>query len=320
MNTPQKDKLNMFLKVRTFLFNNTDALSVLALIVTLRDELVAIINATIDAEGESSEDISGYTDLKEERHELVLKQALKVGRASALYFTFTSPDPVKFKKVDLLKSEIDGMRDTDLYTRVKKLFTIADPIKTLIVAPDFTDADVTNLQTLNESYFEVLEAPQDARSQRSSFNKEADRLLIKGDKLLVEKLDIAMATFAAGNQQLFEYYKSDRLIDDTGSRSELSGFDLQTYTIPGGSSISFGTAPAQNEKVYIKNNGPSSIGLCIQPTAVGNCTAPPRVIVQGEEFLGFFNDLGLGSDPGYVIITNLGAQEITIRAGLKPNS
>ena len=321
MNTPQKDKLNMFLKVRTFLINNSLALAVLAIIATIQDEFEDIIQKILDDEGEASEDLSGYRDLKEQKQLVVKNQGLKVARAATLYFALTAPDPIKQKKVDLLKSEIDNMRDTDLYARIRKLFAIVDPVKALIVAPDFAAADVTNLNTWNEEYFEVLEAPQDARSLRSSFNKSVDRELVKGSELLEKKLDIAMATFASGNLQLYQYYLSNRLIDDTGSRSELSGFELETFTLAAGLSFSLGEAPAPEHLIYIKNNGPTSLGLCLQPIPNGNCGgSPSRVMVDGEEYLGTFADLGVGLGPGFLTLTNMGTSQITVRAGSKPEN
>src|SRR5688572_3020689 len=144
MDTNQKDRFNMFLKVRTFLVNNTTTLAALALIATLQAEFEVIIQAIIDAEGESSEDITGYSELKRTKQEASRTQGLKVARAASLYFS-TINDPVTLRKVDLLKSELENMRDTDLYVRIKKLFTYTDPVKLLITAPDFTDADVTSL-------------------------------------------------------------------------------------------------------------------------------------------------------------------------------
>jgi len=319
MDTPQKDRFNMYLKVRTFLINGSASLSVLALIATLQAQFEAIIQDIIDAEGESSEDITGYAVLKKQKQDAALAQGLKVARAATLYYT-TNSDPVLLKKVDLLKSELVNMRDTDLYVRLKKVFTIADPIKALIVAPDFAAADVTLLNTLNEEYFEVLNAPQDARSLRSSFNKAVDKLLNKGNDLLENQLDVAMDTFVAADEVLYNYYKSSRLIDNTGSRSELSGFDLATLTIPGNTSVSFANVPPQDWSVYVKNNGPSSLAICIRPNANDTCVGGSDTFnqLQGEEYLGAFSGLGIGSGPGYVIITNLGAMQITVRAGWKP--
>ncbi len=318
MTTPQKDRLNMFLKVRTFLVNNATALGALALIATLQTKFQNIITAVINADGEASEDITGNTDLKEQKQTAVRNQGLKVCRAATLYFKFTAPNPVKLKKVNLLQSEIDGMRDTDLYTRIKKVFAITDPVKASIVAPDFAAADVTNLNVMNEEYFEVLEAPQDARSLRSSFNKEADRQLELGKQLLEEELDIAMATFIASNRQLHEYYQSARLIDDTGSRTALSGFDLKTYTIAGNSSMSLGAVPDEHTRLYIKDNGPHSINICVQPMPTSMCNGGTSAVLSAnEEFLDEFVNLGVGLSDGFLILTNTGPQEITVRAGVK---
>lgn len=314
MTTDQKDHFNMFLKVQTFLVNNETALAVLAIVGTLQIAFGKIIDAIVVAEGDASEDISGSTELKRMRQDAVKLQALKVARAATLYFTL-SEDPVTLRKIDLLKSELDSMRDTDLYVRVKKLFEICDPVKALIDAPDFVPADVTQLDSLNEKYFEVLEAPQDARSLRSSYNQEVDRQLALGQLLLKDKLDVAMATFEASNKQLYDYYLSARRIDNTGSRNELSGFDIQTKTIAGNGSIVFGPVPEVDMQVYIANGGPSSIVICETATAADSCSTG-NFILPEDEYLGTYSGLGI-SGGNFVVVTNTGAMQVTVKLGTK---
>ena len=314
MTTDQKDRLNMFLKVQTFLINNVASLAALPIISSLQTELVAITNGIINAEGQVSDDISGNTELKQQRKDAVKLQGLKVARAATLYYTL-NPDPVKLRKIDLLKSELDSLRDTDLYVRIKQLFELCDPVKALLQAPDFTAADVMNLEVLNLAYFAVLEAPQDARSARSSFNSEADRQLAKGQALLDTKLDVAMNTFEAANKQLHDYYVSSRKIDSTGSRTELSGYTLSTFTIAGNSSIAFGQPPAIDYSIYIANNGPSSIVICETALATDSCVSG-KIIAPDEEYLGNYSGMGIGGG-SFVVITNTGSMQVTIRTGVK---
>lgn len=308
----------MLLKVHTFLVNKAAELAALPLVATLKTGLKDIIDAIIEARGEADEDLTGTGELKQQKQQAAFDQGMKVAKAATLYFGVIIHDPVLLRKVDLLKSELQNMRDTDLYVRLKKLFKITDPVKALMVAPDFADTDVTQLNTLNEDYFEVLEAPTDARSEASSYNKEADRLLLKAIDHLEEKLDIAIETFSWSDTQLVDYYHSSRLIDDTGSRSELSGFDLTTYTIPGNTSISIQGAPDSDVQVYIKNNGPSSLGVCTRPNATDSCAVGggSRVLAQNEEYLGSFSGLEIGME-GFIILTNLGGLQITVRGGTK---
>src|ERR1051325_8545424 len=109
MDRYQTDTLNMQLKTKVFFINNADALQNFQALQGLITELSDGIQATLDADEEASEDITGYAAQKQQKEDELIAQALKVSAAAASKFVINN-DQISRKKVDYTQTELEGLR------------------------------------------------------------------------------------------------------------------------------------------------------------------------------------------------------------------
>lgn len=231
MNDNQEDKLGMFEKVKAFLLTNAATLAVVTQIATLQSALNDLIDDIIDADIKATQDDTGYTEEKTQQRINLEEITLKVARALTAYWESIDSKGT-LRMTDYGKSELEAMRDNDLYAAAKRLFKVADPLGASLTAFNSGPADVSDLDTKKEAFFADIQNPAMKRGERKEWGAEVERLFGDTDKVL-DKLDTYMATFEAINEILYGQYKNARLIDSSGGgaakvkRGEIPAEDIQ---------------------------------------------------------------------------------------------
>lgn len=220
MDDKQQNRLNMFIKTADFLGNHSVALAPVTQIATLKTALDTKIAAIIDADGEAGSDTSGFTIQKSLGRDHLEYIVLKVSRAVAAY-GLSLGDPGMLKLADYTKSEIESKRDTDLYVKAKQLYKIAHPVEALLAGFNSGPADVTELKTRMDAFFDVLQLPEEKRGEKKASGLEVDMLFTEAEEKLF-MLDIYMQTFEAVDSTLYNTYLSARAIDESGGGSQNS--------------------------------------------------------------------------------------------------
>ena len=212
----QTDKLGMYEKVLLFLTTFAAELAGVTQIAGITTELEGNIDAITEAESIASEDTTGFTIQKKQAREALEGITLKVSQAAAAYFLSIGL-PGKLKLSDYTKSELENARDNDLYVKSKKLWNLADPIKANLSAFNSGPAEVDDLNTAKEAFFDIIQLPASKRGEKTASGKDVEELMAETDELL-NGLDIYMNTFSA-NENLYSQYKSARAIDLSGGGS-----------------------------------------------------------------------------------------------------
>ena len=310
----------MLLKVKTFFTNNATAVAGFTLLVSRIPQITTFIEGIIEADAEASRDNTGVAEDKQEVENELVVLAADVAASATLYFEDTG-NRTALSRVDETESALKNLRDSDLATNIVLMQKLITPVIAAALESSYnlTPGSVLALATKLEEYFEFIKSPQDARSESSSFNKKADKLIDESREYLIEKIDRPMLTYRQSNRQLWDYYQGSRLIDDTGSRNELSGFDVRTITINAGATITVDTLPTDGSiddlSIYFKNNGPGILEI-----GTSNNNSGPLEGIQtlpaSEELLKKFSQTGLPALQ-YLLARNPSGQQMVFKYGKK---
>jgi hypothetical protein len=212
-----EDKLGMCVKVDNFLITNSTTFSSVIQIGTEQGLLHGYINDIMTEEGTVSGDFTGFTLNKESKRIELETITFKVAGATAAYF-LSIGNSSSLKMADYTRTELHDARDSALYAKAKRLFTISDPVKTSLTAFNSGPSDVSALDTKKENYFGVIQDPAIKKDDRKTASQNQKKLFRLADKCLV-RLDTYMLTFEASQPTLFAQYRNHRSIDDTGAHS-----------------------------------------------------------------------------------------------------
>lgn len=276
MTDTQENHLSMYIKVDTFLGNNAAALAGVTQIAGLKTDLETLIDNITTSAGLVTDDTTGYAIDKTNKREELEAIMLKVSRATAAYY-ISIDNAQGFKTADYTPSQLHAVRDSELYSRAKRLFNVATPISASLVGFNSSAADVADLDTKKEAFFEVLEAPRSKRGEKSAAVKDLEIYFEDGSSLLFF-LDAYMDTFAAVNTNLYNQYLSARAIDDLGGGGG-SGEDI-IETVQDNIAAAAISAPiaippnTQTVRMTVTANGPLEFGKSLNgATHNGNTTA-----------------------------------------------
>lgn len=218
MTDVQEDKLGMFKKVSDFLTENATDLSSVTQIADKLLDLNKVIDNITDYATESTADNTGFTIQKQVERVQLEKIVLKVSAACGAYFLSIN-NFGGIKLADYTKSEVEAARDNDLYVKAKQLYKIAQPVEASLTAFNSGPADVADLNTKKDAFFNVIQLPADKRDIKTANTELLAKKFEKGDNVLIQ-LDIYMNTFAATNEELFLIYTNARNIDNSGGGSQ----------------------------------------------------------------------------------------------------
>lgn len=275
MTDTQENKLSMYIKVDTFLTNNAAALTSVTQIAGVKTDLETIIDDITTAAGLVTDDTTGYAIDKANKRADLEAIMLKVSFAAASYYASIN-NPVGFKTADYTRSELHGARDSDLYTRAKRLHTVVTPIAANLSDFNSGPADVTDLDTKKEAFFDVIQNPQVKRGEKSAAVIDVENLFSTGDEKLF-LLDTYMDTFEAVNFNLYNQYLSARAIDDLGGGGGSGEDILETVqdNIAASATSSAINIPAntQSVRMTVTAHGPLEFGKSLNGTTHdGNTT------------------------------------------------
>ncbi len=321
MDDSQIEHVGMFVKVKTFLNKKTSELASTPVIAaTLQPAFIAKIDEILAEEEDASAPITGSTELKRNLRTDAEDKGFEVAAACVAYYTITVPNPVLRKKCEFQRSDLQppNTRDSDLYIKMKRVHTIAEPIKALLAPFGVVAADVDALDTALAAYFIQLEAPFDARGERQASGEQVDRLFVQAMELLTEQLDVVMKFYVTNNPELHDYYLHARSIDQTGG-GPIPDED-ETITIASATFTGDTFSPEVNENSrYVITSGASNgaqlnIGFS---NMLGMFSGPFKTVDPGTTLDEKAVDLGyIAGTTNFIVLQNTGSPNpvsITVR-------
>jgi hypothetical protein len=145
-----------------------------------------------------------------------------------------------------------------------------------------------------------------------------ERLFDLTNAELKGELDDLMSVQESVNPVLFSKYVSARAIDNIMGGGGTDGFNINTFTIPGGGSILFptgaGPIPGAME-IYIRAVQ-GNMFICTTNLPASPCVSGYEAL-KGITYKGLIQDLGLDLNRTNLQVTNPGIEDAILRIGLK---
>ncbi len=279
MNDIQSDRFSMYVTVNQFLTGHPAELSIVMQISQLQIALDQHIVKITDYAAIQGSDTTGFTEEKSAERMALEQITLKVSRACAAYFLSVN-QPGKLKLSDFTAGELDRKRDNDLFVDSKWLYSIAKPVETFLTNFNSGPADVTELQTAYQDFFEVLRLPKAKRDEKTASTQMLDREFVAADAV-IDQLDIYMSTFETSEPMLYLEYTNARSIDNTGGGSQ----NTKNGTLQGNgiANVPFADGKIEDDTeltLYNNSTGPNAgeLQFYFSSTTGGAVTDPAKTI------------------------------------------
>lgn len=214
-----EDKLSMFEKIDTFFQTNLTNLSTsVPILATAYTDFRAKLDAILVSAQASSEDTTGYTVDKANKRKALEQLAIKITRALTAFASISNNATLR-AKIDFNKSDLEKMRDNDIYTSSKLIEDYATQFAGNLGQYGISAMDISDLGIKLKDFFEIIQTPKVKIEVRSSYFQQLEIQIADEDKHLKEVLDPLMGVLEFDEPLLFSQYKKARSIDQTGSQS-----------------------------------------------------------------------------------------------------
>lgn len=316
MNAENENVLSMAQTVQAFYTDNQGELdAALPAITAQMAELDSRVDAIMANATQANIDITGFAQQKQLLEESLIKMTFKVGNACASYHTVAAPDEGTKESVDWTKSELQGMRDNDLYMAGSGTLEIAQPLSGMLDPYGVTATDISDLESALATYKAYIQTPQKKISKRESLNKQQDQMVSDLRKFFKDVLDQLMEPLAIDHTLLYDNYKAARNIIDLpgggGSEPYVAMGELMAaakLNIP---------LPSPQVKLFpstlikLGNTGEQA-GLHLRfyfhnaPSGPENTATAYKDVMAGNQAIVAAADLGYNSTTGwvYLIVSN----------------
>lgn len=216
MQKRQKNKFSMYGTVHTFLEDKSavyaDNEEFNLHRISLKEN-IAEIRLKDDAGKKATK---GKAKNKEVTRTYVTKQALAV--AGALYaFAKKSGNQTHIASMDLTKSKLDKLRDSELITELESILEAANGKKSDLLKYDITQAKLESFAANIMTYSIALGAQDTGGAIKKGAFKSLSTLFKDADSLL-DSIDKLMENYKDSNEEFYAGYKTARVIKDLGIR------------------------------------------------------------------------------------------------------
>lgn len=248
-----EDKLSMFEKVDTFFQTNLADLSVsIPILATAYSDFKTKLDDILASAQASSEDTTGYTIDKANKRRALEQLGIKITRALTAYSNVVNNVTLR-AKIDFNKSDLERMRDNDIYTNVKLIEDYATQFGSNLAPYGISAMDISDLGVKLKDFFEIIQTPKIKIEIRSSYFEQLEMQIAEEDKHLKEVLDPLIGVLEFDEPLLFTQYKKARSIDQTGSQSSSTVYN---GTVSGNGIASIATLVYDIDRTFtFKNTG-----------------------------------------------------------------
>lgn len=225
MDRHSEDKLSSYLKVRQFFIDNLNhCAAIVPIINNLHTDFSHVLQQILDTKEEVDIDITGYTEDKKQKRQILEVSCLKIAKSLSLYAQMNNLSSLK-EKINFVASDFTRMRDTDIYTTSRKIENILVPYQSQLGQYGINASDISQLTTDIQKFFDVIQSPKYKIGERVSLNNSLSKFMGDMDSLLKDKIDAAMTIVGINNNSLQGQYLSARAIDDTGTTSGIKTYN-----------------------------------------------------------------------------------------------
>lgn len=223
MDDNQENRFTAALQVQDFLEDNASDLAGVAQIAEVKTELDGHIEKYVEADGTATTDTTGSAEEKAAQRAILMSTTLRLSRAAKAWATDTN-DIKLLRKVDLVKTDLSQLRDTQFYVACKELNKLITPIIASLAPYLVLPTHLTAQGDALEAYFDTISEPADQSDERQLAGQEADRQLSLIYTLFNTKLDTYMDLLLDDEPELVaEYYLARAITDNAGGSGSGTG-------------------------------------------------------------------------------------------------
>ena len=195
--------------------DNATALAGVTQIATDLAKLIAILSKISELEGKIGADNTGAAADKTAKREALEKIGLKVSKACVAFY-HNAHNNSGVRKTRYTKTTLKNFRDGILHSRMENLFSIADPIKTSLVAFNSGGTDTALLNSTTGEFQSLIQNPTDLKKDREEYVAEQVVNFHTMDGILND-LDIWVDTFEETEPTIWGLYKTRRSLYNTAA-------------------------------------------------------------------------------------------------------
>lgn len=248
-----EDKLSMFEKVDTFFQTNITQLAMsVPILSSAYTDFKTKLDAILLSAQASSEDTTGYTVDKANKRKALEQLSIKITRALTAYSSVSNNATLR-AKINFNKSDLERMRDNDIYTNAKLIEDYATQFSGSLSPYGISITDISDLSLKLKDFFEIIQTPKIKIEIRSSYFEQLETQISSEDKHLKDVLDPLMGVLEFDEPLLFTQYKKARSIDQTGSQSSSSTYE---GTVSGNGTANVASLSYDIDRTFVfKNKG-----------------------------------------------------------------
>jgi hypothetical protein len=192
---------------------------------------------------------------------------LKIARALSAYASVTKNMNLR-SKINYTKSDLEKMRDNDVYMNVKVIEEYATQYAVDLLPYGISSTDISDLGQKIIDFYEVIQTPKMKIEERSSYFQQLEIQISEVDKQLKEVIDPLIGVLEGDEPLLFSQFKKARSIDQTGSQSSGKNF---SGIVSANNSAVVATLPYNIDRTFVfKNTGAVNLffGLSVDGTNI----------------------------------------------------
>jgi len=250
---------------------------------SLKAKLDAKYESILEEMEQSGTNNTGYAEQKEIVRKQLFEIGFKVASGVALYYTLVVADRIEVRKVKYTATEWQQMRDTVFYTTARRVYKKAATIAASLVNYEVTGDDLNSMNTLLDSYFDLLNEPKFKISEQGGSLEKLVEKAVDMDDFLENEMDVLMDTIKFTNTELYATYRGCRTIDDTGSGNNQPDEEFEQTLTPGAYFSTGDTASLTDDSSIEITNNSSNTDIVVGFSNGGGSTGPlPQTISGGE--------------------------------------
>ncbi len=317
MDARDENRFSSLLKIQLFLNANLASFIDVPQIGNEKLVLDGYIQGIIINNGIAMNDTTGAREGKADARLAMTESTMRVARGLKA-LAVDLGDKLLLRGVDLTKSELNKMRDTEVHHACQLLLDTATPHTVALAGYRILPAHFTVLTTNITTYFATIAQPGKETDMKVIANHNVQEFLASSFTMLKTKMDVYMDLYLEDFPDLIEEYYLARAIDDMTGGSGGSGGGstpvVFTGTVASSSSVVAGPFTYAIGAPVVVRNTSASISLTFQASLSGAVVGTPFIIAAGGEETGTLGEVAPNFDS--FLVTNStavdGSYEITV--------
>ncbi len=217
MTDRQRDKLNMYVLVKDFLFASATITNRWAVFAALFAGFTDMVTQIFTISGQQNDDNTGITKQKSQV-QLKLIDIIEDISVKCMAYATVAEDVAFLSLIKYSRGTLLRMADAELVKTAETFHANVLPKFTQVADYDLTQAELDELIVLKDAFLAIYTKPRGKKKESKVLTTSLDSLFAKADKILL-KLDALVQSVQKKEPAFVEEYFNKRAITKTASRT-----------------------------------------------------------------------------------------------------